>query len=100
MHETLYACLAATTSFIFHPPDTDECAVDNGGCEGACTNTLGSSVCSCGPGYILNGDGLTCDGTCVCKYISWDFLHTHTHTGEGGGELIRDICPSLICTEQ
>ena len=26
-------------------PDINECAVDNGGCEDNCTNTLGSFVC-------------------------------------------------------
>ena len=56
--------------------DINECAVDNGGCEHNCTNTLGSSVCSCGPGYILNGNGLTCDGMCVYGYAK---------KGGGGG---------------
>lgn len=41
--------------------DIDECAKDNGGCDlahGTCTNTPGSSACSCKQGYV--GDGFTC----------------------------------------
>ena len=33
-----------------------------------CTNTNGSYVCSCNDGYILNDDGLTCDG--IIMHIS------------------------------
>jgi len=40
--------------------DVDECKVHNGGCSEVanCTNTPGSRVCTCGPGYT--GDGVTC----------------------------------------
>ena len=31
--------------------DVNECAVNNGGCEQICTNTIGSRTCSCGTGY-------------------------------------------------
>ena len=42
--------------------DVDECATNNGGCDHYCTNTIGSFVCSCYPGYTLDGDGHTCLG--------------------------------------
>ena len=45
--------------------DIDECSINNGGCDQKCTNT---NVCSCNDGYILNGDGLTCDG--IIMHIS------------------------------
>ena len=40
--------------------DDRECSINNGGCDQMCTNT---NVCSCNDGYILNDDGLTCDGS-------------------------------------
>ena len=42
--------------------DIDECAVDNGGCSDTCTNTLGSFLCQCPEGYILDTDDQTCIG--------------------------------------
>ena len=47
--------------------DVDECVTNNGGCDHYCTNTIGSFVCSCYPGYTLDGDGRTCLG----KLRSW-----------------------------
>ena len=49
-------------SLIFSHTDDDECATNNGGCDHYCTNTIGSFVCSCYPGYTLDGDGRTCLG--------------------------------------
>ena len=42
--------------------DIDECLINNGRCDQICSNTDGSFNCSCNDGYILNDDGLTCDG--------------------------------------
>ncbi|XP_078603619.1 uncharacterized protein LOC144877552 isoform X4 [Branchiostoma floridae x Branchiostoma japonicum] len=47
--------------------DVDECASNNGGCEGTCTNNVGSFDCACGAGLVLNTDGLACD-TCADLY--------------------------------
>ena len=52
--------------------DMDECSINNGGCDEMCTNTNGSYVCSCNDGYILNDDGLTCDG--IIMHISNFFI--------------------------
>lgn len=47
--------------------DVDECAVNNGGCQHECKNTLGSYVCSCHNGYALQDNGHDCkEGG--CKY--------------------------------
>lgn len=43
------------------PSDVDECMMQPP-CEQICNNTVGSFVCSCGVGYTLNADGVTCDG--------------------------------------
>ena len=43
--------------------DVNECLDNNGGCDHNCTNTIGSFVCSCQPGYDLDSDRLTCIGT-------------------------------------
>ena len=44
--------------------DVDECSADPSPCDatnGDCTNNDGSYTCSCDDGYMLNGDGRTCD---------------------------------------
>lgn len=42
--------------------DIDECDLDIDNCDenARCTNTIGSFVCECLPGFT--GDGVTCDG--------------------------------------
>ena len=42
--------------------DVDECSTTNGDCEQNCTNAIGSFECSCGIGYLLNGNGFNCTG--------------------------------------
>ena len=52
--------------------DIDECGLDNGGCDQDCTNTLGSFFCNCSEGYLLNENGLTCDGVQYeCTNFEW-----------------------------
>ena len=43
-------------------PDVDECGLDIDGCDQGCNNTVGSFLCTCSEGYVLNEDGYTCDG--------------------------------------
>ena len=43
-------------------PDTNECAVNNGGCEHTCSNTEGSYDCSCPDNYFLSSNGHNCTG--------------------------------------
>jgi len=51
--------------------DIDECATDNGGCSSvaSCTNTVGSFLCTCLPGY--SGDGFTCEGKSDWNSDAW-----------------------------
>ncbi|XP_078701594.1 uncharacterized protein LOC144927767 isoform X2 [Branchiostoma floridae x Branchiostoma belcheri] len=53
-----------SSSFGFS--QVNECATNNGGCAGNCTDTVGSFICSCGAGYVLNADGLACDNVDEC----------------------------------
>ncbi|XP_034126839.1 dorsal-ventral patterning protein tolloid isoform X3 [Drosophila guanche] len=47
--------------------DIDECAVNNGGCQHECRNTIGSYMCLCHNGYSLHENGHDCkEGE--CKY--------------------------------
>ena len=48
---------------LFEYSDTDECSSNNGGCTQVCTNNPGSYTCGCDPGYELDGDGFSCNGT-------------------------------------
>ncbi|XP_053687223.1 tolloid-like protein 1 [Sabethes cyaneus] len=51
--------------------DVDECAVNNGGCQHECKNTLGSYVCSCHNGYMLQDNGHDCkEGGCKYEVTS------------------------------
>ena len=42
--------------------EINECSINNGNCSQLCTNTNGSYFCSCNPGYVLNGNNMTCNG--------------------------------------
>ncbi|EDW13989.1 dorsal-ventral patterning protein tolloid [Drosophila mojavensis] len=45
--------------------DIDECAVNNGGCQHECRNTIGSYLCFCHNGYSLHENGHDCkEGEC------------------------------------
>ncbi|XP_058060742.1 tolloid-like protein 1 [Anopheles bellator] len=47
--------------------DIDECAVNNGGCQQECKNTVGSYLCSCRNGYTLHDNGHDCKES-GCKH--------------------------------
>ena len=68
--------------------DIDECATNNGGCSvnATCTNTIGSRVCICTPGYI--GDGITCVPAECTTSVQCD----------DGNPCTNDVCQSGVCT--
>ena len=47
--------------------DMDECAINSGGCQHECKNTIGSYHCTCHNGFTLDDNGRNCkEGG--CKY--------------------------------
>ena len=40
--------------------DIDECSENPNYCDSGCSNTDGSFICTCAPGYMLNEDGHSC----------------------------------------
>jgi len=45
--------------------DVDECALNNGGCQHECRNTVGSYICLCHNGFTLHENGHDCkEGGC------------------------------------
>ena len=65
--DTIILCLVnhVISIHIIYILDVNECATNNGGCSQICTNTDGSFVCSCNPGYTLAADGVTCNGMAI-----------------------------------
>ncbi|XP_063979523.1 protein tolkin [Diachasmimorpha longicaudata] len=51
--------------------DMDECAINNGGCQHECHNTIGSYECSCHNGFKLHENGHDCkEGGCKYEITS------------------------------
>ena len=46
---------------IFYP-DVDECTDETDDCSQTCTNIIGSFICGCNSGYLLDIDSVTCNG--------------------------------------
>lgn len=46
--------------------DKDECAINNGGCQHICRNTIGSYLCICHNGFVLHENKHDCkEGSCT-----------------------------------
>nr|XP_006818543.1 PREDICTED: fibrillin-3-like [Saccoglossus kowalevskii] len=58
----------------------EECAVNNGGCDQVCLNTLHSYVCYCSAGYSLNNDQHACDDIDECAINNGFCDHTCTNS--------------------
>ena len=54
--------------------DVDECTTGIDKCDQNCQNNVGSYVCSCNLGFMLNNDGFRCDGISSCYAL---FIHFH-----------------------
>jgi len=55
---------------VFKRADVNECATNNGGCEGTCNNTVGSYNCQCPSGYHLSDNARNCVGLSPCTSLS------------------------------
>lgn len=44
--------------------ETNECKINNGGCQQICVDTIGGHRCSCDPGYELRSNNKDCEGAC------------------------------------
>ena len=57
--------------FIYDFTDIDECKGNHHSCHSnaTCTNTLGSHVCECNPGYTENGRNCTGEFNFLATYI-------------------------------
>lgn len=66
--ETLTDCCGQQPSYVVTLADIDECAAHEGLCaHGTCTNTFGSFVCTCGAGWSLAPDELSCEDDDECE---------------------------------
>ncbi|XP_051012985.1 EGF-like and EMI domain-containing protein 1 [Acomys russatus] len=50
--------------------DINECAIDNGGCQDQCCNTIGSYYCRCQAGQKLDEDSRAYEGTSQCLVLN------------------------------
>uniref|UniRef100_UPI003590046C uncharacterized protein n=1 Tax=Myxine glutinosa TaxID=7769 RepID=UPI003590046C len=46
--------------------DVDECALNNGGCDGSCCNTIGGFYCKCPEGSAVASNGYSCEDVDEC----------------------------------
>ena len=53
--------------------DTNECGVNNGGCNHDCINIDGSYECTCNDGYKLDSDMQSCIGKCAHSLRKTDY---------------------------
>ena len=56
--------------------DIDECWDNTDNCSQGCNNTIGSYLCFCVDGYILDTDLHTCNGTVMCELLATCFIVT------------------------
>ena len=59
----MYLYVTVYISIIYSNIDIDECTNNTDNCTQTCRNTVGSFTCGCNDGYLLEGDGTTCNGT-------------------------------------
>ena len=55
-------CFGCDASILCACIDIDECQISNGNCEQMCVNTIGSYMCNCSEGFMLNEDLFNCSG--------------------------------------
>ena len=53
---------ASNVKTLYFILDINECIDKNGGCGQMCNNLDGGHECNCLTGFVLNGDGKSCNG--------------------------------------
>ena len=53
---------ASNVKTLYFILDINECIDKNGGCGQMCNNLDGGHECYCLTGFVLNGDGKSCNG--------------------------------------
>jgi hypothetical protein len=93
-----YTCSSCPAGYVLDNQqcrDVDECMqIPVAPCNHICTNTYGSFICSCYPGYRLSGDARTCidinecaEGTNICSA-------NQTCVNTDGSYLCKAVCTS------
>ena len=59
---SIIVCYIVRSCAMYMHTDIDECALGISGCNQICTNTIGSYMCNCYPGYQISSDHSTCVG--------------------------------------
>ena len=63
---------------VFFSSDIDECTDGTHNCVQICTNTEGGFTCGCNSGYLLDTDGITCNGM-EKSFVHTNYLMLHLH---------------------
>ena len=66
---TMVKILNFCLPLLYTHTDINECVGSNGGCAQVCNNIVGSFLCGCNDGYLLNTDGINCDGMSCKLYL-------------------------------
>ena len=82
MEQLVMVCRGRLYNIIFiitvFNVDIDECSEDTNGCSQICNNTEGSFTCGCNDGYLLDSDGITCNG----MYTGRFYINSRVHCDE------------------
>ena len=63
---------------VFFSSDIDECTDGTNNCAQVCINTEGGFTCGCNIGYLLDTDGITCNGM-EKSFVHTIYLMLHLH---------------------
>ena len=67
--KNIFVCQAADHSSL-HAADINECLGANN-CQQICLNTAGSYYCECTNGFVLDSNGHSCKGGCICNHATY-----------------------------